>query len=250
MNSSTTTSCITLLAQADLLLLLSDTFRSPAAARNRLLTIIPADLPELIQSTTLSEELIAPLEHLLEIATQTPLTDWSDEYHRLFEGAMICPANETAFIRRDKGAIIGDLAGYYRAFGWEPTAHEGEKADHLVTELEFLAMLLAMAAAAQGQPADEAADIAGRAIDSFAADHLGDWIEAFCARIEGGTTLPLYRHASECLAMVWRAMAAAHSWPAPAVSASFIESPLDEDPREECGAVDAPVPLKGNRHLA
>ena len=250
MSTATHTQDVSLLARADLVLLLADALRPPAEAQRRLLGVQSDDLLSLIAAAgfATSDELLRALRQMLDTARQTPAEGWSDEYHRLFEGAMVCPANETAFIRRDKGAIIGDLAGYYRAFGWQPTAHGGEKADHLITELEFLAMLLAMAAAAPIDQASGAADITASAIHSFVADHLGDWIEAVCERLANLTALELYRDAASSLLLVWRAMAAAHNWPSPVAASASADLTLDEpDTREVCAATDAPVSLTIHR---
>ena len=53
-------------------------------------------------------------------STATPVDDWIAEHNRLFEGGVTCPPNETAYVRRDKGVILADINGFYRAFGFEP----------------------------------------------------------------------------------------------------------------------------------
>jgi TorA maturation chaperone TorD len=228
-----------LLAQADLLLLLADLLRRPADAQARLRGVVDDDLRELVRAAsqsdaaTLAPALIAAVDAGHELA----LEEWSDEYHRLFEGAMLCALNETAFIRRDKGAILGDLAGYYRAFGWSPTGQSGEKLDHLVTELEFAGLLLAMLAGAPRH--SEEAAVTRQALASFAADHLGDWMASACERLGDCTVLPFYRCVAKAAELAWAALGGQHGWPVAASAASTSSGAYDPESPYECGAANA-----------
>jgi TorA maturation chaperone TorD len=163
------------------------------------------------------------------------IEDALDEYHRLFEGAMVCPLNETAYIRRDKGAILGDLAGYYRAFGWATTGHGGEKADHLLTELEFAAMLLSMEARAEVEQRRPEAEVTRDALASFASDHLNDWLAVVCERICASTVLPLYADTAKAIALLWQASVELHGWPV-IQSPTAMAMPEEADWPLECGA--------------
>lgn len=239
MTTTTPTSSIALLARADLLLLLADALRPPVEARPRLIELQSSDLDALVDAAQLSDraDLTSALTHLLEIAREFDAHAWSDEFNRLFEGAMVCPLNETAFIRRDKGAIIGDLAGYYRAFGWTPANHGGEKPDHILTELEFLAVLMTMAARADAA----AAEITLSAIDSFVANHLGDWIIAAAERLGMWTSADYYRQLSQTLSAAWQSISMAHHWPPPVELPSIRAA--EEDSPYDCGAPDAEAPI-------
>src|SRR5690606_23435291 len=99
-----------LLAQADLLLLVCSFLRSPTAtdrsqwadaqqALDQMIAVADLDAPEL--KTSLSEALALALELTPELH--------SGEYHRLFEGKLLCPPNQTAYVRRDKGAVLADI---------------------------------------------------------------------------------------------------------------------------------------------
>ena len=203
---------LALLAQADLLLLACDLLRRPSEALKASLPA-PAAVGELIAASTLPEPrgLADTLAAALDQAAQTPLEAWSDEFHRLFEGAMACPPNQTAYIRRDKGAILADLRGFYEAFGFAPRRDTGEKPDHILFELEFLAMALVMLAGASRAGDQEKRSVTIDAMRKFSESHLGDWIESFAQQLAGATGLPLYVAVAMLLGQLWRGLSAAHS---------------------------------------
>ncbi|MCU0233243.1 MAG: molecular chaperone TorD family protein [Thermoanaerobaculales bacterium] len=136
-----------LLARADLLLLLASWLRLAPAAETR--PASPAELEELAAACGLGSELAPELTGLAAARRASSSADWSAECTGLFEGGCPCAVNETAYVRRDKGAILADLAGFYRAFGFAPAADVGEKPDHIVSELQFTALLLVMLARAR-----------------------------------------------------------------------------------------------------
>ena len=153
----------------------------------------------------------------------------------LFDGSIICPINEAAYIRRDKGAIIGDVCGFYRAFGWSAVERSGERPDHLLVELEFAAMLLVMSARAESR---EQGELTEAALAEFTRQHLSDWLLVFCEQLKLSTTHPLFDEASNLLAAVWPALVEWHGWivdPVPASTAGICSEP--ENPYE-CGAPD------------
>ena len=75
---------------------------------------------------------------------------------------------------------LADVAGFYRAFN---AAVASDRPDHVVAELEFLALTLLAEAEALERGDDELADIAAHATRTFLRDHLGGWIEAWAARV-------------------------------------------------------------------
>lgn len=78
-----------------------------------------------------------------------------------------------AWVRREKGLLLGGIGGFYRAFGFTIRDVAGETFDHLRCELEFLAALLVMEATALRSGHAEHAEITGRAIVTFAIEHAG-----------------------------------------------------------------------------
>lgn len=189
------------LAQADLLLLASSAFALPSEDL-RCELAGSADGSRALAARAGAadpDRLGASAQAMGAAAAELDLRGWSDEFVRLFDSRLACPINEAAYVRRDKGAILGDIAGFYRAFGFQLVDGAGERVDHLVCELEFLAMLLVMRAQAArgGQP--KHVRITADAIAAFVVDHLGVWLPMFCRRLEETTELALYRRAAAIL---------------------------------------------------
>jgi TorA maturation chaperone TorD len=241
------------LAQADLIFLLGGAFVPPLNNQDWQYSDV---------STSDVESLVARSELPNEIELKKSLNNWiaalqtisrgehSNEYHRLFEGGMICPLNETAYVRRDKGAIIGDACGFYRAFGWEPRLGTGEKPDHLVFELQFFGVLLTMLAQADFESAAERSEIVRNAIRKFGGDHLGDWLPTVIQNISETTQTDAFRGLTEALRCVWDSLVQYHAIPITPSDAIIpppsiptlgaAESDPVDSPYEPCGFESAP----------
>lgn len=76
--------------------------------------------------------------------------------------------------------VLADIAGFYRAFGFEVS---GERPDHIVPELEFEALLHAKEAYARASNDKEGADVCADARRKFTAEHLGAWLPQLARRI-------------------------------------------------------------------
>ena len=253
--TDSTTSEVQLLAQADLLLLVADLLRAPAESgatiddKNRDgRCAFPScdDLTELLAAARLpcSEPLSTALRAALSLAHNLSPDRWSDEYHRLFEGPLVCSPNETTYIRRDKGALIADINGFYLAFGFACRQSTGEKPDHLLCQLEFIALLLVMIAAAVRHDAPEKEEVARRALFSFADSHLGDWLASFCHRLLATTTVDLYSAAAAALLQLWQSLVQAHHLPEPA---AMRLSP-EEEPPSPCECAMVPPATAAEEH--
>ncbi|MDY6991712.1 MAG: molecular chaperone TorD family protein [Pseudomonadota bacterium] len=199
-----------LLAQADLVLAMARLL-SPPTPQTSMLAV--TDFETLVSQAQLSQQLTDSYRHVWQQLQIVALTDWQAEYVRLFEGATLCPINETGFIRRDKGHILADIMGFYQAFGLKLDEHAHEKADHLVCELEFVALLLVLLAHAQRQQSQEAIQVTSDAFSSFSFDHLGDWITPFCQRLARVSSLALYVQLAQLLEQLWSAIGRCHQLP-------------------------------------
>lgn len=208
--SATATLDRQLLARADLLLLLAAWLHLPPAAEGE--PARPAELAELADACGPGFALAPELSALAAARRASSSADWSAECTGLFEGGCLCPVNETAYVRRDKGAILADLAGFYRAFGFAPAEAVGEKPDHIVSELQFTALLLVMLARARDADDDAAAAVTHDALRAYAHDHLGAWIGLFCERLAATAELPALTGLAAVLAGTWRELAAAHGF--------------------------------------
>ena len=74
---------------------------------------------------------------------------------------------------------MADIAGFYRAFGFEVS---GERPDHIVPELEFVALLLVKEAYARMSGQGEPAEVCSTARKTFLQEHLGVWLRELSRR--------------------------------------------------------------------
>lgn len=223
------------LAQADLLLLAAELLRpgqrfAPAVCERTELRLLARAAGRESLYTRLREACgkvaaVSPEARELELV-------------RLFDAPAVCPINETAYVRRDKGAVLADICGFYRAFGFEPAETTAEKPDHLVAELEFCAVLLLMEAQARRQRQRRHATTTRDALRAFLTDHLAVWWPAFCRRLGQTAELEPLRavarlHQAVC-AYLTRALGVR-----PATG--DVEARKDEGTPYECGLATPPV---------
>jgi DMSO reductase family type II enzyme chaperone len=78
---------------------------------------------------------------------------------------------------------LGDLMGFYHAFGLKPKAELHERPDHVSCECEFLLFLALKEALALEQNHREMLDETRRAEKLFLRDHLGRFFSTFAARL-------------------------------------------------------------------
>ncbi len=233
---------IQLAAQADLVALTADMLRPPERGPQKpsWTSLTGHEQSELLHATALSE-LLTPneytLHHLLDDVIQhargTSLEEWSDEYWRLFDGATLCPIHQASYIRRDKGAILGDVAGFYRAFGWRYNAASGDRPDHLICQLEFVTIALAMAAHA---PGDDERLVTLEGLSSFARTHVHDWLPSFCCQLCETTRLPLFGAISNWLMRMWQTLSWANHWQFEMQSGERARPLIEQDNPYECAA--------------
>jgi TorA maturation chaperone TorD len=227
------TSIQRLLAHADLLLVLRDLFGSADRALETLGLFRGDGLSTVISG---AGALVAP--------PRLPAIDDAEfrrQHSALFEGAEACPLNESAYVRRDKGAILADLCGFYRAFGFEPSDGVGERVDHLTFELEFAAVLLVLIAGAAERNEQEHFEIAGNALSSFAQDHLGEWLPSAAARLAEVGAGSVYALFSVLLLDAWRSLLSNLGLPGLAERPAASPPMMEEGTPYECGMISDPV---------
>lgn len=124
---------------------------------------------------------LAPLISYL----QHPQEDFGEEFDRVF-GLLIsreCPPYETEYCPQTfsvfRSQHLADIAGYYRAFGLEPSNKSPERHDHISLELEFMAWLNTKTLYALEQGDAENESICRDAQMHFIEDHLAWWATAF-----------------------------------------------------------------------
>jgi nitrate reductase assembly molybdenum cofactor insertion protein NarJ len=166
------------------------------------------------------------------------LADLQSEYISIFDiGAQANPLCETEYDRRrtmGKGAALGDIAGFYRAFGFSLDAEAGgrEQLDHVGVQLEFLALML-MKEIHLAESGDAAGvDIVADALAKFLRDHLGRFVSAI-GRRPGVSESPFYKAIFDwCASLV---DAECHRIGVEPVPADWVESGSDQDGDLGCG---------------
>lgn len=121
----------------------------------------------------------------------TPLSEWASEYNRMFVNEVFVPPSEGSYCIAERGTLLGDICGFYRAFH----VHVEEKTgppDQLKVELGFMCVLaLKEAQAIHGVP--DKVDVTRSAAKSFFEDHLGRWLPQFADRLGSCSSSPLIR---------------------------------------------------------
>jgi len=139
---------------------------------------------------------------------------------------------------------LADVAGFYRAFN---ATVPSDRPDHVVAQLEFLALTLLTEAEALERGDGELADVAARATRSFLRDHIGGWIDAWAARVGAIDELaPWFPFAAAAAELVRGEAAVRNVIPlrVPAALPADAGVPTDDEAIIECadGAEGDPVP--------
>lgn len=143
-------------------------------------------------------------------------TDLEPEYHRLLGPSGGCPDCESDYLGAalpGKGPVLADVAGFYRAFHFEPERELSMAPDQIAVELSFLGYLSLKRALAAYQGLPEEEQICQQAEALFWREHLGGWGPAFCqavaAKAEGGFYADAARFGGRALAWLGERPAAA-----------------------------------------
>ncbi|MFQ5991970.1 MAG: molecular chaperone [Nitrospiraceae bacterium] len=113
------------------------------------------------------------------------LTDLQDEHRRVFSNVITldCPPYETLFGNDHvfgQAHVMGDIAGFYKAFGVELSRDIHERMDHLSVELEFMHFLAYKESYARCHDGEQKTQIVVDAQKKFVKDHIGRWVPMFC----------------------------------------------------------------------
>jgi TorA maturation chaperone TorD len=142
--------------------------------RARVGELAPGELPpEMLDLGTLIEMLA------------DPAFDIESEYQRVFGLVMSkqCPPYETEYYRQTfsvfRSQMLTDIAGFYSAFGLEPSRDRPDRQDHISLELEFMAWLIAATSHPRREGDSSGAEICLEAQRRFFGKHLGLWAPAF-----------------------------------------------------------------------
>lgn len=170
-----------------------------------------------------------------------PLDELCDDYDRVFGLVLAseCQPYETeyhpnaeAFFRSQQ---MADVAGFYRAFGLEPSQADPERPDHIALELEFMAFLLmkkrfALATVEQDPAAPERAAVCDGVQRSFFRDHLAWWVPSFATGLRRRAATGFYAALGQVLAAFMPAERRRLGVDTPSVpmEATYIERPEEQ----------------------
>jgi TorA maturation chaperone TorD len=196
------------LARALVLRLLSQAFTYPSPAEvDRL---VRDDVPLAVcASPHLPETVRTTLDAFAEAVTGTTAGELETHYCAVFTHihSTDCPMYETDYGQRDvwrQSNTLADIAGFYRAFGFDPV---GERPDHAAVELEFLHVLAYKEGWATAHGEEINATVCRDATVAFERDHALGWFPAFAARTEALGGSGPYAVAARLLATVCAAEA-------------------------------------------
>lgn len=217
---STAAAQAVLLARADLLFTLRDLCSIPVANGSSdalaRVEVLADGAAELLQACDIQGDHAELLAKACLLAREVG-TDQRGIDIATWDGAATgLDLHEAAYIRRDRGAILGDIAGFYRAFGLQPGG-EGQRVDRLGAELEFMGLLYLLQVRGLAAAELEQVAIVAEAQTAFWKDHLRDWCTLPAARAELLPAPEWLATALLAIATCLADLAAAHEWPAPAL---------------------------------
>lgn len=116
----------------------------------------------------------------------------ANELNELYEanfgllGGSKCPPYETEYVPSkytfQRSNMLADLAGFYGAFGLQPSSANPDRPDHVAVECEFLAQLIHLqwlASQSAELEAQAQAEICQQALHRFLDEHAAWWLPAF-----------------------------------------------------------------------
>ena len=184
------------LIRADLWRVLALAFASPTEERLTDLRAVCGELASALSSHDHPlHEGISDLAETLESLDPAAL---QHEHNALFSLDVLVPAYEGSYQRIERGAVVGDVAGFYKAFDLKPESSSGPP-DSLWNELAFLCWLSLKEAYAIENEMAEGLEIIRNAMAEFLKDHLGRWTGAFVDRLLTASNNSLYVTASHLL---------------------------------------------------
>lgn len=228
------------------------------AATYRLLSLTFAyPTPDRLAELHSAAEVAEVAANLIDSATAAAVHDVQESLRKMAHGDLEplyqrtftlsynedCPIYETAFSARhifQQTQQQADIAGFYRAFGVNPT---GDRPDHLALEVEFLYLLTLKEAVARDRDEPENVAICRSAQRSFVRDHLARWAPQIAGRIAVAGRGTLYEAAARLL----RALVAREERFLRVGSVTrFTDEPIliaDEPGEFTCPIVDSPTPV-------
>ncbi len=158
-------------------------------------------LADLMAEPSRAEAMPLPpaLRELATIWSAGRTTECQSAYHRLFDTQGSIGYCESAWRHTERGAVLRDVTGFYRAFGCAARPEHGQ-ADSIRHELAFMAHLAYKEWFALEHGEAQAAATAASAQALFLAEHLVPWAATFAARLAQAAEGTPYAVVAEVLA--------------------------------------------------
>jgi TorA maturation chaperone TorD len=178
--------------------------------------------------------------------TNWQLTDLQTEHRRVFSNVITldCPPYETLFGNDHvfgQSQVMGDIAGFYKAFGVELSRDVHERLDHLSVELEFMHFLAYKESYARCHDGSDKVQIVVDAQKKFVKDHIGRWVPLFAKMLVRKADSGLFKLVADFL-NDWMEFEAAYLAvnPQPYSEADYRPAMFNspEGQTYECGAQD------------
>jgi TorA maturation chaperone TorD len=133
------------------------------------------------------------------------LTDLQAEHRRVFSNVITldCPPYETLFGNDHvfaQSQVMGDIAGFYRAFGVELSKDIHERLDHLSLEFEFMHFLAYKESYSRCHDGSDKTQIVLDSQKKFVKNHIGRWVPLFCRMLVKKADSGLYKHIADLMA--------------------------------------------------
>jgi len=167
------------LARADVYRLLSRAFVYPGKEEMELLQELATDVEDSINF--LPYDIKEAYAAFAGDVAKADVEALKPEYTELFLTRMFCPPTETIYGKHSFNTpnILGDISGYYKAFGFTLSDKAMVPHDHIAVELEFMSFLELKIAYVLEQEMADNLDICETAKKKFLAEHIGRWIWLF-----------------------------------------------------------------------
>jgi putative dimethyl sulfoxide reductase chaperone len=174
------------------------------------------------------------------------LSDLQAEHRRVFSNVITldCPPYETLFGNDHvfaQSQVMGDIAGFYRAFGVELSKDIHERLDHLSVEFEFMHFLAYKESYSRCHDGADKTQIVLDAQKKFVKNHIGRWVPLFCRMLVKKADSGLYKHVADLMAE-WMDFEAAFLGviPQPCSETDYRPATFNapEGQTYECGAQD------------
>ena len=134
--------------------------------------------------------------------THWTLTDLQAEHRRVFSNVITldCPPYETLFGNDHvfvQAHVMGDIAGFYKAFGLELSRDIHERLDHLSVELKFMHFLAYKESYALCHDSADKTQIVVDAQKKFLKNHIGRWVPLFSRMLVKKADTGFFRYLAE-----------------------------------------------------